>query len=186
VHTLMYWYCFMLRCCSDSARWHDGRREGRPMRRSSDHNFSMTLPDWNRKELVPTVKAFYQPSEDAAVLSDEELAAIYKEHHIKIKGNDIPQPIKSFAEAGLPGEDQVHHIVNSSVRECAWNPQTSLDFLSSVRLQCFSLSGLVLDAKLSVGVLSTEHFSQLKIDVRHSFLIQYIIYFHCWFMDACY
>jgi len=51
---------------------------------------------------VPIVKNFYVENELVAKRSEKENQDFLKENHIKVTGNNIPRPVMTFEESGMP------------------------------------------------------------------------------------
>ena len=63
----------------------------------------MKRPQWQDYELVPFKKNFYSPHPNIRDASPKDVERFRAANDITIaRGNDIPNPITNFAEAGLP------------------------------------------------------------------------------------
>jgi hypothetical protein len=57
---------------------------------------------WEDKKLEPIEKDFYEEHPDVAARSDEVVTLFRQMNNITIKGNKVPSPVTTFAEAGFP------------------------------------------------------------------------------------
>jgi len=58
-------------------------------------------PDWSSAQLIPITKNFYREHPSVAAKSPAEVAEFHKTHEIALLGDNIPNPINTFLEAGL-------------------------------------------------------------------------------------
>ncbi|KMT10693.1 hypothetical protein BVRB_5g118040 isoform B [Beta vulgaris subsp. vulgaris] len=77
-----------------------GRGGGRG--RGGDDLDSMALPKQEFRNLVPFEKDFYLESSSVRAMSDQEVMMYRASRDITVEGHDVPRPIQSFHEAGLP------------------------------------------------------------------------------------
>lgn len=70
---------------------------------SNDVGQNLKRPQWQDYELVPFKKNFYSPHPNIRDASPKDVERFRAANEITIaRGNDIPNPITNFAEAGLP------------------------------------------------------------------------------------
>ncbi|XP_065212087.1 uncharacterized protein LOC135839805 isoform X2 [Planococcus citri] len=74
----------------------------RDNRNSGKNGSSLRAPKWDLSKLSSFQKNFYNPHPNVLSRSDEEIDSYRNEKEITLKGDNIPKPIRSFTEAGLP------------------------------------------------------------------------------------
>ncbi|KAJ2490590.1 ATP-dependent RNA helicase dbp2 [Coemansia sp. RSA 2050] len=62
----------------------------------------LVKPNWNETELPRFEKSFYKESPAVATRSRQEVDEYRAKHQMTVTGNNIPNPITSFAEANFP------------------------------------------------------------------------------------
>merc|ERR1719391_1580367 len=62
----------------------------------------LQAPDWSRAQLQPFRKNFYQEDPEITNLSEDQIVEWRNSSEIKVFGQNIPRPIKTFQQANLP------------------------------------------------------------------------------------
>ena len=91
--------------------------------------------DWNRHTLVPFEKDFYAPHPNIKDAHPKDVEKFRSENQITImRGDNIPNPITNFAEAGFP--DYVSHAIRqarfekpTAIQAQGWSLGTSSIYL---------------------------------------------------------
>ncbi|CAN8002826.1 unnamed protein product, partial [Ixodes hexagonus] len=63
---------------------------------------NLRKPDWDRIQLQPFQKNFYQEHVDTASRSEEEIEQHRQQHEMTLRGRDVPRPILTFKEGCFP------------------------------------------------------------------------------------
>ncbi|CAN7943548.1 unnamed protein product, partial [Ixodes pacificus] len=63
---------------------------------------NLRKPDWDRIQLQPFQKNFYQEHVDTASRSEEEIEQHRQQHEMTLRGRDVPRPILTFQEGCFP------------------------------------------------------------------------------------
>jgi len=82
--------------------WGGGGRSYGSSRGGGGGAMKLQAPDWSRTELKPFRKNFYKEHPEIAHLSEDQIVQWRTSSEIKVFGQNIPRPIKSFEQANLP------------------------------------------------------------------------------------
>ncbi|CAG2061734.1 unnamed protein product, partial [Timema podura] len=63
---------------------------------------TLRKPHWDLSRLQPFRKDFYVPHPDIANRSSQDVEEFRSNKEITLKGRNIPNPIRTFEEAGFP------------------------------------------------------------------------------------
>ena len=122
---------------------------GRGGDKMSDLGSQLNRPDWEKVELEPFRKNFYEEHPVIAAMSSHEVEEFRREKEITIKGSDVPKPIKTFEQAMIP------EYVMSAIRSQGFSNPTA------IQSQCWpmALSGRDLVAVAETGSGKTLGYS---------------------------
>ena len=77
--------------------------------------------DWNKHSLVPFEKHFYAPHPNIKDAHPRDVEKFRSENQITVmRGDNIPNPITNFAEAGFPD------YVNTAIRQARFEKPTAI------------------------------------------------------------
>lgn len=81
-----------------------GNAYGSSSRNKSGDDFAggLIAQSWENTQLVPFEKNFYKEAQSISILTPSEVAEIRKSMGITVSGDNIPKPVRSFLEAGMP------------------------------------------------------------------------------------
>ncbi|KAK6456536.1 ATP-dependent RNA helicase DBP2 [Scheffersomyces xylosifermentans] len=70
--------------------------------RGYNDRVELTTPEWDLESLPKFEKNFYEENPAVSARSEKEIADFRKEHQMSVIGDNIPNPITTFDEAGFP------------------------------------------------------------------------------------
>lgn len=82
--------------------WGGGGNRGSGSYRNSQPGGNLRKPDWDRMQLQPFQKNFYQEHPNTANRPASEVDAYRQANEITVKGRDMPKPILRFEEGNFP------------------------------------------------------------------------------------